>query len=141
MTRLIGNAWLAEHFDCGDVPLRQHSCLSGVRFEREDASGGVERGFPSSYAVADDVFAHLVFALKHESPELELLSRVLGTLAPESLVGFISRQASGRYARLLGSPWPAIGGLKWGPPSREVRLNSCGAPWVISMHGRPVPPF
>jgi hypothetical protein len=108
----IGYRFLAAKFDAEPVqPFRVASQL-GPRRKTEAASGYTVQTFTASSAPADNVAAHLAFALKHEGVHLELLARLFSKIGPQPMEEWIraaptsiyARQACFFYEWLLGEP-------------------------------------
>ena len=98
---------------------------------------------------SDDPLAHLLFALKHEGTNLQVLSLALPRIAPAALLEELRRAPTGSYIRLACSLWerfsghelvdlPAVGGptvpvfdpqrYLTGPDRRDPR-------WRVSFNG------
>lgn len=64
---------------------------------------------PAKVAPAsDDVLAHLLFALKHEGTQLQVLAHVLVHLSAAELVAAVEAKPSSGYLRILGFLWEAF---------------------------------
>ncbi|GAB0115567.1 Fic family protein [Acidisoma sp. C75] len=82
-----------------DVPLRSIACVSlaAVREGRRALDGLVL--FDHRYRPQDEIGAHLVFALRHEEPDLRALKRIFDTV-PEADIALLVRQSpTGAWAR------------------------------------------
>ncbi len=66
---------------------------------------------PSRYRLQpDDLVGHVLFALKHEGINLQILSEALRHISEESLLNSISSKLSGSYQRKLGYLWEFFNG-------------------------------
>ena len=73
-----------------------------VRVDANDAFIGV----PASMAPAnDDLLGHVLFALKHEGTDLQILAEALPRIDAVDLVGALRATPSGRYLRIAGYLW------------------------------------
>jgi hypothetical protein len=59
---------------------------------------------------ADDLLGHVLFALKHEGTDLQMLAEALPHIDAERLVEALRQTPSGRYLRLAGYLWEAFTG-------------------------------
>jgi Fic family protein len=98
----IGYAWLIRTLGLSVLPLTHESYI-GAR-ARSDATrpGIVQELFPQNYWPGDEAFDHLVFALKYDDFNLDVLRQTFAKLGPEHLLARIEAQPNGRYARQLG---------------------------------------
>ena len=61
---------------------------------------------PTRYRLpSDDIVGHILFALKHEGINLQILSESLRHVSEESLLNCITPKLSGTYQRKLGYLW------------------------------------
>ncbi len=66
---------------------------------------------PTRYRLAsDDLVGHILFALKHEGINLQILSEALRHVSEESLLNSIASKLSGIYQRKLGYLWEFFNG-------------------------------
>ena len=97
----VGYTWLIEHFGLKTRPLL-HSSFIGpkmVRFERAD--GSVEEHYIRSYQPEDMPLEHLVFALKYDGLDLDILSQVFRQISPNEMADFVAQTPSGRFVRQI----------------------------------------
>lgn len=96
-----------------------HSSLGLSAFEpdRPARTAAVTRVTPSADAVlipahvapqSDDVLAHLLFALKHEGVNLQILSQALQKIPAPAMVDAIKAAPSGVYVRSACFLWEAF---------------------------------
>lgn len=100
--RPVGYAWLIKEWALSTFPL-SHESYIGAR-ARSDASkpGVVQEIFPSTYWPGDDPFDHLVFALKYDDFNLDVLRQSFGKLGSDRVRQYVEAQPNGKYARQLG---------------------------------------
>lgn len=82
---------------------------------------------PSRYCLApDDLVGHVLFALKHEGINLQILSEALQRITEEALLNAIASKLSGIYQRKLGYLWEFFNGKELPvtvpPNTRYVKL-------------------
>lgn len=96
--RLAGYAALVQALRA-DVPLRSVACVSSasVREGRRATDGLVL--FDRRYRPEDSVGGHLVFALRHESPDLRALKRVFDALPDEEVASLVRTTPTGAWSR------------------------------------------
>lgn len=100
--RPIGYAWLMEHFSLTAFPL-SHESYIGARARLDTTKPGtVQEIFKPSYWPGDDPFDHLVFALKYDDFNLDILDQSLNRLGHDRVRAYVESQPNGRYARQLG---------------------------------------
>jgi hypothetical protein len=58
--------------------------------------------FQPNYWPGDDPFDHLVFALKYDDFNLDVLVQSLTRLGPDRVLAHVESQPNGKYARQLG---------------------------------------
>lgn len=98
----IGYAWLIETFSLTTLPLT-HASYIGVRALADTSRPGLVREFfPPSYWPGDDPFDHLVFALKYDDFNLDVLDQTLAALGADRVLAYVESQPNGKYARQLG---------------------------------------
>ncbi len=112
----LGYAWLGRHFGLKTRPLRHRSFLGTSRSTRERADGTIEDHFVRKYDPGNDPLNQLVFALKYDGLDLDLLSKVVHKIGAEAVAAFISRTPNGKYARQIGCWFEILTG-------REVPLQ------------------
>jgi hypothetical protein len=57
--------------------------------------------YPYSYAIGEDIFEHLEFALKNEGINLYILKKVLNQVKETEITTYIQNRPTGKYARIL----------------------------------------
>jgi hypothetical protein len=100
----VGYLWLVNHFH---VMVNPHFCWSyiikhGARRTLTDATPIINL-YDQGYAFDDfdDPLQHLVFALKHEGLNLEIISALWNLVAQEDVFKFIAEQPGGKYQRIM----------------------------------------
>ena len=96
--RLAGYAALVQALRV-DVPMRSVACVSSasVREGRRAADGLIL--FDRRYRPEDGVGGHLVFALRHEEPDLRALKRIFDALPDDEIAGLVRAAPTGAWAR------------------------------------------
>jgi hypothetical protein len=100
--RPVGYTWLIKEFGLTTFPL-SHESYIGAR-ARSDATkpGVVQEIFLQNYWPGDDPFDHLVFALKYDDFNLDVLGQSLARLGAARVLDYVERQPNGKYARQIG---------------------------------------
>jgi hypothetical protein len=71
---------------------------------------------PRSVAPSDnDPLSHVLFALKHEGTNLQILAEAMPKIAPESLIAEHNKAPNGAYIRLACFLWESFTGKKLAP--------------------------
>jgi hypothetical protein len=100
--RPVGYAWLIREFGLSTFPLSHESTI-GARARSDTTKPGMVREiFPLNYWPGDDPFDHLVFALKYDDFNLDVLDRSLTKLGAANVLAHVEKQPNGKYARQLG---------------------------------------
>ena len=86
---------------CCVSPIARIVCWRAGAFGRDQA-GVVHETFPPNYWPGDDPFEHLVFALKYDDFNLDVLDQSLTKPGAGRVLAHVERQPNGRYARQLG---------------------------------------
>jgi len=108
--RPVGYTWLIKEFALTAFPL-SHESYIGARARSDTTRAGVVREiFPPSYWPGDDAFDHLVFALKYDDFNLDVLDQTLAKLGPDRIRTYIEAQPNGRYVRQLGYVFELLSG-------------------------------
>lgn len=120
---VVGYAWLAKHFSLPEHRLRE---FSAVGRGRVPASSGYEKE-PSRFTArlwpGEHALDHLMFALRHEPIQLDLLADIFKRLDPGDLARHIEGTPTGRYARIAGFLYEWFAG-------RELALDAkCQPTW------------
>lgn len=101
-TNLAGGAWLAARFEIDTVmPLAVCSRIGGRRSTLV-VDGISTETYVESMRPSATVRGNLTFHLKHEIPNIELLSRLFEKIDPQELVCWIADEPTGQYARRVG---------------------------------------
>ncbi|OED17227.1 Fic family protein [Burkholderia sp. A2] len=95
----IGGAWLIAN--CDVAPMARPPVLSriGSRRATEIVDGYRLETYPELMRPSDDFAAHLQFHLRHEIPQLELLTRLFKKSGPSAIQAWIDAEPTGQYAR------------------------------------------
>lgn len=100
--RPVGYTWLIKEFDLATFPL-SHESYIGPRARLETTMpAAVREIFQLNYWPGDDPFDHLVFALKYDDFNLDVLDQSLTKLGVDSVLAHVEKQPNGKYARQLG---------------------------------------
>jgi hypothetical protein len=81
---LVGFSWLIEHFEIR-VPLRELSSVSQKRLTSQRIQNGAWVEFDAQFKIEQTPYAHLEFAIKHESLDLLVLKYILKSFPPQEL--------------------------------------------------------
>ena len=108
--RPVGYTWLIKEFSLTTFPL-SHESYIGAR-ARSDATkpGVIHEIFQPNYWPGDDPFEHLVFAIKYDDFNLDVLDQSLKKLGPDRILAYVERQPNGKYARQLGYLYELLAG-------------------------------
>jgi hypothetical protein len=100
--RPVGYKWLIREYSLSTFPL-SHESYIGAR-ARSDATrqGVVQEIFPPTYWPGDDAFDHLVFALKYDDFNPDVLRQTLERLGSARIRQYVETQPNSKYARQLG---------------------------------------
>jgi hypothetical protein len=100
--RSVGYTWLIKELGLTVFPLTHESYI-GAR-ARSDATkpGVVQEVFSQNYWPGDDPFDHLVFALKYDDFNLDVLRQSLINLGAARVLAYVESQPNGKYSRQLG---------------------------------------
>lgn len=110
--RPLGYAWLARHFGLNIRPLAHRSSLGTTRSRVERPDGRVEETYIQRYDPGDKPLDHLVFALKYDGLDLDLISKVFRKLEPKEVAEFVADTPSGKFARQIGFWFETLTGLE-----------------------------
>jgi len=97
-----GFSWLVEHYALKTRPLLHRSFIGTQMTRIERADGSVEEHYVKSYDPGDSPLDQLVFALKYDSMDLDILSKVFKKISPQEIADFAALSPSGRFARQIG---------------------------------------
>lgn len=100
--RPVGYTWLIKEYSIVTLPI-SHESYIGAR-ARSDATkpGVIQEVFQQNYWPGDDPFDHLVFALKYDDFNLDVLDQSLVKLGAERVLAHVESQPNSKYARQLG---------------------------------------
>lgn len=98
----LGYTWLIRHFELKTRPLPHSSFIGTRQTVTERADGSVEELYVSRYDPGDDPLDHLVFALKYDGLDLDIMSKVFRKISPEQVAEFVSRRPTGKFSRQIG---------------------------------------
>lgn len=108
--RPVGYTWLIKEFSLTTFPL-SHESYIGARARLDAAKPGVVHEiFQPNYWPGDDPFEHLVFALKYDDFNLDVLDQSLTKLGADRVLAHVERQPNGKYARQLGYLYELLAG-------------------------------
>ena len=82
-----------------DVPLRLVACVSPASVREGRSTSDDLILFDRRYRPADDVGGHLVFALRHEEPDLRALKRIFDALPDDAVAVLVRGAPTGAWAR------------------------------------------
>ena len=102
----VGYEWIRQQLKLQVFPIRRPARVGPVsRLAIEDNALRV----PAAVAPqGDSLLAHLLFAVKHEGINLQVLAQCLPKLAANEMLAAVMAQPSGRYVRILGFLWEAF---------------------------------
>lgn len=102
----VGYEWIRQQLKLQVFPIRRPARVGPVsRLAVEDNALRV----PAAVAPqGDSLLAHLLFAVKHEGINLQVLAQCLPKLAAHEMLAAVMAQPSGRYVRILGFLWEAF---------------------------------
>lgn len=100
--RPVGHTWLIKEFGLSTFPLSHESYIGARASMQSHRPGSVRENFLPAYWPGDDAFDHLVFALKYDHFNLDVLDQALTALGAAKVAEFVKRQPNGKYARQLG---------------------------------------
>jgi len=100
--RPVGYKWLVKEYGLSTFPLSHESHI-GAR-TRSDATkpGVIQEVFPQKYWPGNGPFDHLVFALKYDDFNLDVLRQSFEQLGADRVRQYVESQPNGKYARQLG---------------------------------------
>jgi hypothetical protein len=108
--RPVGYAWLINEFGLTTFPL-SHESYIGARARSDATRPGVVREiFQPNYWPGDGPFDHLVFALKYDDFNLDVLDQSLTKLGAAAIGAHVAAQPNGKYARQLGYLYELLSG-------------------------------
>lgn len=99
---LIGGVWLCQRYGFKPaLPLATVSRIGGRR-ATQSSDGLVTETYVQAMRPEPSLRGHLTFHLKHEAPNLELLSRLFACCPSDAFVAWIDNEPTGQYARRAG---------------------------------------
>ena len=100
--RPVGYTWLIKEFGLASFPL-SHESYIGARARSDSTKPGVvHEVFPPNYWPGDAPFDQLVFALKYDDFNINVLDQVLVRLGARHVLELVESQPNGKYAHQLG---------------------------------------
>ncbi|WP_238946586.1 Fic family protein [Vandammella animalimorsus] len=106
--RKLGYAWLHQHLNLTAFDVPRPACVRPVTrlMPMPDLLA-----VPAHVAPAEgDMAAQLLFALKHEGVNLQILAQAMPHLGAQSLLAVLAATPNGRYARVLAHLWETLRG-------------------------------
>lgn len=98
---LIGYGFLQSKYGDKVIPLQRPARIAFVPAITCGESG--ELLVPKKMSIPDpDVLGHVLFALKHEGTNLQVLSEVLPKIEPNALLAELERSPGSAYLRKIG---------------------------------------
>ena len=127
--QLIGGAWLSQRYSFEPaLPLATTSRIGGRRATQSNDGLSTET-YVEAMRPEPTLRGHLTFHLKHEAPNLELLSRLFECCPPDELTAWIDSEPTGQYARRAGFLYEWITG-------RELPVRAAiSGPTIDAMDG------
>jgi len=102
-TQPAGSLWLKQHFALEHHRVSHRSYIGTRNKIQAGRDGGVDQTYGPKYAPGDDdVTGHIEFMLKYDDLSLDLLTAVFNRISERELLGYISGNPGGRYARKTG---------------------------------------
>lgn len=98
----LGYTWLISHFKLKARPLLHSSFIGTRQALRELADGSLEERYVSRYDPGDDPLDHIVFALKYDGLDLDIIGKAFQQISPEKVAEFVSRTPTGKYSKQIG---------------------------------------
>jgi hypothetical protein len=109
----IGAAWLLDRYGLSLVmPLATVSRIGKRRTLRETSDGTTIETYPVAMRPDASLRGHLTFHLKHETPHLEMLTRLFAVSGPQEFVDWLASEPTGQYARRAGFLYEFLIGQK-----------------------------
>ena len=96
----VGYAWLAQRYAIPESRLRAFSVVGAGRGPMPGAHDKEPSRFTAKYWPGELPLDHLMFALKHEPIQLDLLADLFRLLDPAELAQHVERTPTGRNARV-----------------------------------------
>jgi len=100
----VGNTWLRQKFSLLKSRLEHESYLGSRASVIHQKDGRKTETYLRQYAPKsfDDPLEHVEFGLKYDGVELAFLREVFAQLTPESVVAYIQKSPTGKYAKQTG---------------------------------------
>jgi hypothetical protein len=109
--RTIGYAFLHQNLGLALPPVARPAIVQPVLKVVPGADDSL--AVPSSVAPqGDDPLSHVLFALKHEGTDLQLLSHALRRVSAERMLREVRQRPTGRFVRKAGFLWERFNGLR-----------------------------
>jgi len=99
----VGGAWLVARYGLQLVqPLATASRIGTRRATHESGDGRIVETYTASARPDESLRGHLTFYFKHETPHLEMLSRLFAAVDARELTAWLVAEPFGQYARRAG---------------------------------------
>ncbi|NLY13492.1 MAG: cell filamentation protein Fic, partial [Gammaproteobacteria bacterium] len=99
----VGYEWVRQQLELRVFPLRRPASVGPV--SRLTVEGNALQVPASVAPQGDSLLEHLLFAVKHEGINLQVLAQCLPKLPADEMLAAVMAQPSGRYVRVLGFLW------------------------------------
>lgn len=107
---LIGTSALVQGLDIA-VPVRKPICVSARRINKTTKAMGDWLIFDKQYAVENNIPAHLVFALRHETLDLLVFKRIFQAIPEQVLIDYVNSAPTGPLVRRIWFLYEYLTGL------------------------------
>lgn len=97
----LGYAWLTKKFGLKYRPLL-HKSFIGPRSVTKYPDGTVNEFYINQYDPGDSPLDHVVFALKYDGWDFNLLSEVLKHIPAQEVADFVAARPTGKYSKQIG---------------------------------------
>ncbi len=98
----LGYTWLVRHFGLNVRPLSHASFVGTSPFRREGVDGFVEEHYIKRYDPGPDPLEHLVFALKRDGLDLDVMRKAFEHITASDVAKFVAKKPTGKYTRQIG---------------------------------------
>lgn len=101
-TQIAGYAYLAEH---RDIKAMEPKVIAEVKQVKKKELIGHVLAIPSSLMPEETILSHIMFALKHEGINLQILSQALPLVPKDEMMNLVNAAPSGKYVRAAAYLW------------------------------------
>jgi len=108
----LGYTWLVRQFDLNVRPLSHASFVGPSPFRRERSDGFVEEHYIKRYDPGPDPLEHLVFALKRDGLDLDVMRKAFEHIPASDVADFVAKKPTGKYTRQIGLWFEFLTGKK-----------------------------